>query len=254
MKQIMRSLFLTLLGLILSLSIHAMQPIKAQLPASTQNTALAFVEAGKNHYDAGQFSAAIRALQQAAQTYEAAGNKIKQAQTLSLLSLAYQKLGQWQAAATAIDASLSLLNSQSGSNQKVRAQVLNAQGHLQLATGKADAALETWQQAAAFYASAKDEVGVLGSQINQAEAMQALGLYRRTEKLFAQIEQKLQAQPDSHLKATGLRNLGKLLRLSGDLDESRSLSEIKAASKQLYDWLIKPLETELKKFFQPNQN
>jgi CHAT domain-containing protein/tetratricopeptide (TPR) repeat protein len=232
MKQILPSLFLTLLGLILSLSIHAIQPLKAQLPATTQNAALALVEAGKNHYEAGQFSAAIRTLQQAAQTYEAAGDKIKQAQTLSWISLAHQKLGQWQAATTAIDTSLSLLDSQTGSNQTVRAQVLNAQGHLQLATGKAESALEIWQQAAAFYARAKDEVGVLGSQINQAEAMQALGLYRRAEKLFAQIEKNLQAQPDSHLKATGLRNLGKLLRLSGDIDESHRILTLSLAVVQ----------------------
>ena len=230
MKQVLP--ILVILGLILSLSIHAIQPVKAQLSIASQNTALAFVEAGKKHYEAGQFSAAIRTLQQAAQTYEAAGNKIKQAQTLSWLSLAYQKLGQWQAAATAIDTSLSLLDSQSDSNQKVRAQVLNAQGHLQLATGKAESALETWQQAAALYASAKDEVGVLGSQINQAEAMQALGLYRRTEQLFAQIEKKLQAQPDSLLKTTGLRNLGKLLRLSGDLDESHRILTLSLAVVQ----------------------
>ncbi|MFB2980006.1 CHAT domain-containing protein [Microseira sp. BLCC-F43] len=232
MKQVLRSLFLAILGLILSLSIHAIQPIKAQLPASTQNTALAFVEAGKNHYDAGQFSAAIRTLQQAAQTYEAAGDKIKQAQTLSWLSLAYQKLGQWQAAETAINTSLSLLNSQNGKNEQVRAQVLNAQGRLQLATGKAETALETWRQAEIFYAQARDEVGVLGSQINQAEAMQALGLYRRAEKLFAQIEQKLQAQPDSSLKATGLRNLGKMLRLAGDIDESYRILTLSLAVVQ----------------------
>jgi CHAT domain-containing protein/tetratricopeptide (TPR) repeat protein len=223
---------IAILGLIFSLIVHAIQPVKSQLSIPPQNTALNLVEAGKNHYDAGQFSEAVRTLQQAAQIYERSSDKIKQAQTLTWLSLAYQKLGQWQAAETAINISLSLLNSQNGKNEQVRAQVLNAQGRLQLATGKAETALETWRQAEVFYAEVKDEVGVLGSQINQAEAMEALGLYRRAEKLFAQIEQKLQAQPDSSLKAIGLRNLGKMLRLAGDLDESYRILTLSLAVVQ----------------------
>ena len=229
MQGFLRIFILAILGLILSFSIHAILPVKAELSFPANNSALALVQAGKDRYDAGQFSEAVRSLQQAAQNYEASGDKIKQAQTLSWLSLAYQKLGQWQAAQAAINTSLSLLNSQSGRNEQVRAQVLNAQGRLQLATGKAENALESWQQAEALYAKAADEVGVLGSQINQAEAMQALGLHRRADKLFAEIEQKLQAQPDSALKATGLRNLGKVLRLGGDLDQSHQILTLSLA-------------------------
>ena len=229
MQGFLRIFILAILGLILSFSIHAILPVKAELSFPANNSALALVQAGKDRYDAGQFSEAVRSLQQAAQNYEASGDKIKQAQTLSWLSLAYQKLEQWQAAQAAINTSLSLLNSQSGRNEQVRAQVLNAQGRLQLATGKAENALESWQQAEALYAKAADEVGVLGSQINQAEAMQALGLHRRADKLFAEIEQKLQAQPDSALKATGLRNLGKVLRLGGDLDQSHQILTLSLA-------------------------
>jgi hypothetical protein len=47
---------------------------------------------------------------------------------------------------------------------------------LQLTQGQESDALETWQQAEAAYQKAGDEVGILGSQINQARALQALGL------------------------------------------------------------------------------
>jgi len=76
------------------------------------------VQAGKAHYDAGQFSQALQVLQQAAQTYAAAGDKLRQAQALSLVSLAAQALGQWQEAQTAIDSSLSLLETLSSSREQ----------------------------------------------------------------------------------------------------------------------------------------
>ncbi|MFB2879574.1 hypothetical protein [Floridanema aerugineum] len=53
----------------------------------------------------------------------------------------------------------------------------NKTGRKQLEQGKAEAALESWQQAEIAYHKAKDENGVIGSQINQAQALQALGKY-----------------------------------------------------------------------------
>lgn len=243
MKQFWRSqnpiyikaklILLTLLGLIITLTIHIL-PITAQPFITKENPALSLVQTGKTYYDSGQYSQAVATLQKAVNKYQETGDKLQQAQTLSLLSLAYQKLGEWQAAEAAINNSLALLNSLNGNNKQVRAQVLNAQGHLQLITGKAEAALETWQKATSLYAQAGDEIGVLGSQINQAEAMQILGFYRRGEKLFAQIKEQLNNLPDSPLKVTGLRNLGNLLRLGGDLEESQqTLTESLAVAQRL---------------------
>ncbi|HEY9604396.1 MAG TPA: CHAT domain-containing protein [Allocoleopsis sp.] len=194
----------------------------------THTSGLVLVRAGKAHYDAGQFSQALQVLQQAAQTYAASGDKLRQAQSLSLVSLAAQALGQWQAAQAAINSSLSLLATLSSSREhkQVHAQVLNAQGHLQLALSKAEAALRTWQEAEALYKSAGDEVGVLGSQIDRAEAMRSLGLYRRAETIFAQIEQTLYQQADSTLKATGLLNFGNILRQERELDRSKTILEL----------------------------
>jgi CHAT domain-containing protein len=182
------------------------------------------IQQGKELYQAGQFSEAVTAWQKAAATFEAQGDVLNQALTLSYLASAFEQLGQWTEATETITHSLRLLanNKQQTTNlQLILAQALNTQGNLQLTQGQESNALETWQQAEAFYQKAGDEVGILGSQINQARALQALGLYRRATIILEQVEQTLQKQPDSALKVAGLRNLGNTLRLVGDLDRTR---------------------------------
>jgi len=219
--QTARSLLLALLGLSLSLGIHTLPQVRAELPTATEIPAL--VEVGKNHYNRGQFNKAVQFLQQAAQGYAEAGNTLQQAQVLSLLSLTYQKLGQWQAAEQAIQTSLSLLDTVPEANPRVRAQVFNAQGRLQLATGNAEAALATWEQAETLYQQAGDLVGEIGSQINQTEAMQSLGLYRRTKQLYQRLEQTLFELEDSPVKVAGLQNFGAVLRQGGNLEQSQDI-------------------------------
>jgi tetratricopeptide (TPR) repeat protein len=182
------------------------------------------IQQGKELYQAGQFSEAVTAWQKAAATFEAQGDVLNQALTLSYLASAFEQLGQWTEATQAITQSLRLLanNKQQTSDAfLILAQVLNTQGNLQLTQGQESDALETWQQAEAAYQKAGDQVGILGSQINQARALQALGLYRRASIILEQVEQTLQKQPDSALKLAGLRNLGNTLRLVGDLDRTR---------------------------------
>ncbi|MEQ8466658.1 CHAT domain-containing protein [Coleofasciculus sp. E1-EBD-02] len=216
-----RSLLLALLGLSLSLGIHTVTQVRAELPATPDN--LALVQVGKNHYDTGKFTKAVQILQQAAQGYAETGNTLQQAQVFSLLSLTYQKLGQWQAAEQAIQTSLSLLKTLSEANPIVRAQILNAQGRLQLAKGNAEAALATWEQAETLYQQAGDPVGAIGSQINQTEAMQSLGLYRRTKQLYQRLEQAIFGLDNSPVKVAGLQNFGTILRQGGDLEKSQDI-------------------------------
>ncbi|MEP0884036.1 CHAT domain-containing protein [Trichocoleus sp. ST-U3] len=182
------------------------------------------IQQGKELYQTGQFSEAVTAWQKAAAMFEAQGDVLNQALTLSFVASAFEQLGQWTEATEAITQSLQLLtnNKQQTTNlQLILAQVLNTQGNLQLTQGQESDALATWQQAEAAYQKAGDEVGILGSQINQARALQAMGLYRRATILLEQVEQTLQKQPDSALKVAGLRNLGNTLRLVGALDRTR---------------------------------
>jgi CHAT domain-containing protein len=182
------------------------------------------IQQGKELYQAGQFSEAVTAWQKAAAMFEAQGDVLNQALTLSFVASAFEQLGQWTEATKVITQSLQLLanNKQQTTNlQLILAQALNTQGNLQLTQGQESDALETWQKAEAAYQKAGDQVGILGSQINQARALQALGLYRRASIILEQVEQTLQKQPDSALKIAGLRNLGNTLRLVGDLDRTR---------------------------------
>lgn len=89
--------------------------------------------------------------------------------------------------------------------------------------GQAEAALQGWQKAERAYVAAGDETGKIGSQINQAQAMQALGLYRRGQKLLVDVNQRLQNQPDSLMKAKALQSLGVAFQLVGDLQQSQNI-------------------------------
>lgn len=182
------------------------------------------IQQGKELYQAGQFSEAVTVWQKAAAIFEAQGDVLNQALTLSYLASAFEQLGQWTEATKAITQSLRLLannQQQTSAHQLILAQVLNTQGNLQLTQGQESDALQTWKQAEAAYQKAGDEVGILGSQINQARALRALGLYKRAAGILEQVEQTLHKQPDSALKVAGLHNLGNTLRLLGDLDQTR---------------------------------
>ncbi len=104
-----------------------------------------------------------------------------------------------------------------------RAQVLNRQGEQYLTRGNPQAALESWLQAETLYRHNGNVTGAIGSQLNQAKALQALGFYRRAHTLLEQIVVTQRQQPDSSLKANGLLTLGNILRLVGDYPASRQV-------------------------------
>lgn len=200
-----------------------------QLDASSQ------FQQGKTLYQAGRFSEAATIWQQAAQSYQKQGDRFNQSLSLSYLSLAYQDLGQWQEAQKAIQQSLEAIENTSQPSPErnlILAQALNARGSLQLAIGQTEAALDTWKQAEHAYTAARDETGILGSQINQAQALQVLGLYRRAQATLEQVNQKLQTQPDSLLKAAGLQSLGVALQVMGDLQKSQDVLEQSLATQE----------------------
>ncbi len=126
------------------------------------------------------------------------------------------------------------------------AQSLTNQGHEQLAVGEAEAALKNWQKAREIYTELDYEEGIIGSQINQSLALKALGRYRwacnllltatkldyqntqvckqpqeREEDKSNSLEEQLNKQDNSSINAIALRNLGDMLRLIGNLNESK---------------------------------
>jgi tetratricopeptide (TPR) repeat protein len=124
------------------------------------------------------------------------GDRLNQALVLSFLATAFADQGQWTQANDAIARSTSLLNApnllSNSDTSPVLAQVLTVQGELQFTQGQPSAALETWQRTETLYRDTNDIRGILGSQINQARALQSEGLYRThlrsqetTESLFS---------------------------------------------------------------------
>lgn len=226
-RRCLKSLsFKVLLGLLTLFLVTAIFPAVAPQSLINERSASIQLEQGRTLYEGGQFAQAASVWQQASNQYKAQGDLLNAALSLSYLTLAYQELGQWEQAQSSITKSLDWLQQQSELEQEnlpLLAQALNTKGSLQLAMGQPEAALESWQQAEDIYTQAKDETGILGSQINQAQALQSLGLFRRSQQQLEQVNEKLEAQPDKLLKATGLRSLGAALQLVGDLTRAQQV-------------------------------
>ncbi len=186
------------------------------------------IEQGRSLYEAERFSEAATLLQRASASFEATGDRLRQAMTLSNLSLTYQQLGEWEKAEQASEQSLNLLQTEqdinsSNERSQILAQALDVKGRLQLARGQAEAALTIWRQSADIYARIDDKFGLTRNRINQAQALQALGLYRQAQNTLTESTQLLQNQPDSLLKTTALRSLGNVLRVTGNLEASEQI-------------------------------
>jgi CHAT domain-containing protein len=196
------------------------QPSLAQGPPQTPE------QQAQQLYEAGDYQAAIDRLHQIVQASATA--PLRQAVALGNLALAQRQLGNWAAANQAIDESVALLQaleSAGSTDPQVFGQVLNIQGELQLAQGQPQTALQSWQQAARWFEQTDDLAAIAQMQIHQAQALQALGLYRQAISQLDQLNQHLQNQPDTALKATTLRSLADALIVAGNLPLAQELLE-----------------------------
>ncbi len=185
---------------------------------------------GQGLYDSGRFAEAVDVLEQALESNQNQGDQLSEAMVLSNLSLAYQQLGLWTQAKNAIANSEKLLRSIKPSDKstaylQVLAQSLMIKGSIELGSSDAQAAMESWEQAALTYSELGDEAGEIRSRINIAQALQDLGMYKRALNLLNQVEESLIAQPDSLNKAVLLRSLGNMRQLVGQLSQSRETLE-----------------------------
>ncbi|MDF5721780.1 MAG: CHAT domain-containing protein [Rhizonema sp. PD37] len=233
------------LPMVLTALLCITSPSFAQIPiiksaiAQTQ-TAPSLDQQARKNYQEGQFSEAAKLFQQASLAYQSAKDPIRQALSLSNLSLCYQQLAQWNDASRTITDSIALLTSLKATNSEklsALAQSFDIQGELQLARGQADAALKSWERATTLYTQLGKPNLVLTSQTNQAQALQNLGLYRRSISLLYTAFKLPQDTTDIKLKsllsgisgspetATALRTLGDSLRAVGDLPQARLVLE-----------------------------
>jgi CHAT domain-containing protein len=120
------------------------------------------------------------------------------------------------------------------------AQTLNQQGTDYLAAGKADLALKSWREAHKIYTQIRDEQGIVGTEINQAQALRSLGFYRQSLVTLQSVNTRLQKQSNSALKVRGLFSLGNALQSLGVLDKKASNArDLDLGAMQVLDRALK---------------
>jgi CHAT domain-containing protein len=199
-----------------------------------------WVATGQARYQSGQFAEAAIAWQQAADAFAQGQDPLNQAMALSNLSLTEQQLEQWDKSKQSLSKSLDLLHAQpqTPAQKSVLAATLDIEGQLQLSTGQFDRALQTWQESAGLYQKMGNREAATANQINQAQAMQSLGLYPRAcqtlldalglqpngcemgTKFSSPISEPTIAQRSVPLQILGLRSLGNVFRIMGQSDKS----------------------------------
>jgi len=171
----------------------AIPPVVAEVSSpvpivQTQANPSQLVQQAKELYAEQKYQQALPIWEKAAKQFAQMGDMVNQAIALSNLSLTNQKLGQWQAANTAIKSSLQLLDPESAnnsSNSPTLAQALDIQGQLERETGKSAEAIATWQKAAKIYQENQNTAALNQNNLNQARALRDIGLYPRACKLSA---------------------------------------------------------------------
>ena len=167
--------FLVIFWLGIGFSLGLSPNLKAQIAPSQ------LVQQAQVSYQRGEFKRSIQLLEQANRIYQSQAKYLQQVQVLSFTALAQQQLGEWQLAGQNLGNGLQILNSLADSDRKtqVLAQIWNPKGQFQFLRGNSDRALEAWQTAEALYRQTKDRLGVAGSLLNQAQALEKIGFYRR---------------------------------------------------------------------------
>jgi CHAT domain-containing protein len=232
-----RSLILPILLGCLSLSLPLLTA-KVAVSTPAPQVQISSGESAKGLYQSGRFAEAEVLWQQEAERYAANGDRLNQAMALRNLSLTLQQLGKWDGAKAAIAQSLSLLNTQSPTSdrQRILAATLDIQGELQQSTGQPDEALKTWKTSTDLYRKGGDANRAIASQINQAQALQDLGLYPKACQIVLDAltldgkgcevsDTALQKLNKSSLpvplQVLGLRSLGNVLRVMGQPEQSQ---------------------------------
>lgn len=228
-----RYLVLILLTFLLTTTVT---PVAAKYPLTvnpslTRTEQSNILERGKKFYDEGKLNQAVEIWEEAVKEFEKKQELRNQVLANNYLSVVYQDLGKWEAAKKSINNALKLVKQVD--DGLLSAQVLNTKGNLELKTGNAQAALDSWQQSEQIYRKLDDATGIVLSQINQAQALQNLGFYRRARGKLEQVAVDLEKLPDSLLKARGLRSLGITLQAVGETKSKKILLQSLNIAKKL---------------------
>ncbi|PSN20526.1 hypothetical protein C7271_01710 [filamentous cyanobacterium CCP5] len=186
------------------------------------------LQAGMILYKAQRYVEAIDRWERSAEAFTLQGEIIGQAISLNNLSLSYQQIGQWEIATDLIEQCLDILSRQELAEplaglDETLAKALNTKGELLWNQGHSEEALAYWRQAAQRYAEANYYPGVAIAQINQAKALQSLGLSTQAVELLSSVGRTLLQETEVDLQAVGFKSLGQTLRKIGETEASQEV-------------------------------
>ena len=186
-----------------------------------QNT-IELSDRAKQLYLDEQYAEASQVWQQAAIAFRERQDSLNEAMALSNLALTRQKLGDLITAEKNIISSIELLDKQAinTARQTVLASSLDIKGAIERSRGNSQNALAIWQQAESIYRALNSRQAIVKNQINQGQALQDLGYYRRANNIFQSVQQQLVDEPNSSAKITALLGFGNSLRATGNLEQS----------------------------------
>jgi CHAT domain-containing protein len=213
-------------------------PIGVHAIPSLRDPALLLPQA-QERYRGGQFEESAEIWQKLADIFADRGDRLNQAMALANLSLSQQQMGKWPDAQEAIANALALLQTldRTPESSRILASAWNIQGQLFLATGQPEKALQSWQQSGDLYQNTGDRSEALGARINQAQALQNLGLYPRACQILLDVLEigddtceigsnalaQIRSSPNLPQKILALRSLGNVLRVTGKLESAQSV-------------------------------
>ena len=220
------------------------QPAQAQSASLERWTAISnknLLQEGQTLYHQGQYRAASKVWEEAREQYRRRKDGVNLVRSNNYLAIAYQDLGQWQKAEKAIAENNSLiaqLQQQVTRRNNVNlalleAQTLNTKAAWLYKQGSGKAAFATWKDTEALYRSLNDTTGLIISQLNQAQALQSMGYFRRGQNILDSVEQQLQDLSDSQLKLASLYSLGRGFTKGGNLNKAQNtlLQSLELAKK-----------------------
>jgi len=184
------------------------------------------IEEGHVLYENGQYQKALTVLEESLKNLpDKEEYSLNKAAILIDLSLIHEKLGQLKKVGELSAQSISILNSFESSPTTIEllATALNIKGLWQLKIGQTEQAFTTWEEAKKLFQRIGDDLRILQININQAQALQSLGFFRRSYTILNDINLSLQNQPASLTKVVAERSLSNTLILTGDLNGAEKL-------------------------------
>ena len=176
-------------------------------------------------YQQGKFDQSLFLLKTILQQYQQENERFGQIRVWRNIALVYIQQQAFDQAKVSLSSAFKLLETAQNTSeyQLLYAALLDIQAQIQLLTSQPELALETWKEAADIYREFNKITEWTRIQINQVQALQALGLYSKALNILVEAEQQLTFANDSLLKAKSLQSFGDVLRVLGNLNLSHTV-------------------------------